>query len=110
MSPPRHFSEYRLTTVRRADAFLLHPFASAGNRRRRCFSPAVLGKSIACRWREEQMANLGHYELIREIGAGGMSTVYEAIDTRIGRRVALKVLTLPPYISQAQGAALIQRL
>ena len=49
------------------------------------------------------MATLGHYELVREIGAGGMATVYEALDTRIGRRVALKVLTLPPYLGAGPG-------
>ena len=34
---------------------------------------------------------LGVYELIREIGRGGMGIVYEAQDTELDRRVALKV-------------------
>lgn len=35
---------------------------------------------------------LGHYQLISFIGAGGMGEVYAARDTRIGRKVAVKLL------------------
>ena len=35
---------------------------------------------------------LGPYEIVALIGAGGMGEVFEARDTRLDRRVAIKVL------------------
>jgi serine/threonine protein kinase/tetratricopeptide (TPR) repeat protein len=35
---------------------------------------------------------LGPYKILAAIGAGGMAEVYEALDTRLGRHVAIKVL------------------
>jgi len=35
---------------------------------------------------------IGHYQVLSRIGAGGMGEVYLAEDTRLGRRIALKLL------------------
>ncbi len=43
-------------------------------------SPSLLGKSV------------GHYQIISLVGKGGMGEVYAAKDTRLGRKVALKLL------------------
>src|SRR5262245_46398182 len=35
---------------------------------------------------------IGPYEVATQIGAGGMGEVYQALDTKLDRRVALKIL------------------
>ena len=48
------------------------------------------------------LSRLGKYEIIGEIGHGGMATVYRARDTRLDRLVALKVMH--PHLQGAKEA------
>src|SRR4051794_40043439 len=65
----------------------------------------------------QPMQTVGDYQLVREIGRGGMGVVYEAWQVSLRRRVALKILPfsvasdakqLSRFKNEAQAAAQVQ--
>src|SRR2546427_4974319 len=51
---------------------------------------------------------LSHYQIVDEISRGGMGVVYRAIDTRLNREVALKILPANLIADAARRARFVQ--
>ncbi len=51
---------------------------------------------------KEENFNFGHYEVLEEIGQGGMGKVYKAYDPKLNRTVAIKVILTSAEVSEKQ--------
>ena len=98
----------------RAEGFLESPALELAARALASDEPAQGPASRAAgRDRSTALAagmRLGPYDVVAPVGAGGMGEVYKARDTRLGREVALKVISprmvgdaLPPPPLRARG-------
>ncbi len=76
----------------RADEFMTKPLSGAVK--------AVAAQ--AQRGRLERGARINHYEVLSKIGSGGMGDVYLAMDTRLRRQIALKILV--PDLTRDEAA------
>ena len=51
---------------------------------------------------------LSHYQVLKKLGEGGMGVVYRALDTRLNRQVAIKVLPRDAMADAERGRRFIQ--
>jgi serine/threonine protein kinase/Tfp pilus assembly protein PilF len=100
--------------LRREVESLLVSFDDAESFMERPAAQDITGFNRAGSKKLEKGKRVGHYEIVRQIGAGGMGEVYLAQDKKLDRRVAIKILNeqfsrneanLARFIREAKAAS-----
>jgi hypothetical protein len=65
-------------------------------------------RSLDSQTEPDPRETLGRYQLLQKLGQGGMGTVYLAVDTKLDRRVAIKILPAH-YVNDPAAIARFQR-
>jgi serine/threonine protein kinase len=103
-----------LEKSRAAPADALRDLALDANLAPQALAGALVEKKLLTPWQAEQLLagrgnlQLGKYRLLAKLGEGGMGAVYKAVQTSVGRTVALKVMS-ESVVNQPGALARFQR-
>ncbi len=65
-------------------------------------APTMVDGNVGSALAAMSQTRLGKYTLLRELGRGGMGCVFEAYDSELSRKVALKLMYAKPHLDPAE--------